>query len=133
MASLLASLSLILLYGNSYAQQTPADTVCNEGSGVQWTANVEPDMDHYNLYIANNPDIKNANPAVSALTIPHPVGVGPIVHTLNATMSEGPKYFAVTASDASGNESDYSGEIGCMLDYNPNAPTLQFIFTKPIP
>jgi len=131
---LLSILASVSFQSTSFAQQTPANTMCNESSGVQWTANTEPDMDHYNVYIANNPDIKNASPPVFAITVPHPaVGVGSVVHTLNASMSEGPKYFSVTAADKAGNESAYSDEIGCMLDYNPNAPTLQFIFTKPVP
>jgi hypothetical protein len=107
--------------GVANAQQTPATTKCNDESALTWVMNTETDMDHYTVYSSNSP-ITTTDPTQILITIPQP-GVGEDVsHPLNSTLADGPKYFRVTASDASGNESPLSNEAGCMYDKIPAAP-----------
>jgi hypothetical protein len=122
-----------------YAQQTPANTVCNEKSGLQWDLNLELDVDFYTVYVTNNPNIATANPPVNGLiTIPHDPasatidsdGNKVVTHTMQVTMAEGDKYFAVSATDKSGNESLHSNEVGCEYNTTPGAPQIKLIFTK---
>ncbi len=124
------------------AQQTPANTVCNEKSGLQWVMNSENDMDHYKVYVANNPNIATANPPVNALiSVPHDLATATIdtngnkvvTHQMQVTMSEGDKYFTVKAFDKSGNGSGDSNEIGCVYNTSPGAPLIKLIFTKAKP
>ncbi len=140
----LLALCLVASLGMSdaYAQQTPANTVCNEKSGLQWEMNSESDMDHYKVYVANNPNIANAKPPVNALiSIPHDLTAATIdangnqvlTHQMQVTMSEGNKYFTVKAFDKSGNESVDSNEIGCAYNISPGAPLIKLIFTKAKP
>ena len=128
------------LSGTSVAQQTPADTVCNEKSGLSWEMNKELDIDHYTIYVANGPGIANANPPVLPLVevvhdpakaIIQPDGTKEISYTLVVTMSEGKKYFTVTASDKTGNTSPHSNEVGCEYNTRPSAPNLKFLFVQP--
>ena len=127
---------------DAYAQQTPANTVCNEQSGLQWDMNPESDMDHYEVYVANNPNIATANPPVNAfIRVPHDPATATIdangnkvvTHTMQVTMSEGNKYFTVKAFDILGNGSGYSNEIGCAYNTSPGAPLIKLIFTKAKP
>lgn len=121
------------------AQQTPSNTVCNEKSGLQWDINGETDVLEYRVYVGNQADIEHANPPVQILvTVPHDPdsaildadGNKIVKHDLNSLLSEGPKYFAVTAVDQVGNVSDYSNEIGCEYNVRPGAPVIQLIFTN---
>lgn len=128
--------------GISYAQQTPANSLCNEQSGLQWQMNAELDVKEYEVYVANSAGIATANPPVPILvTVPHDPATAVIdnngnkivSHTLNSQLAEGPKYFAVKAVDLSGNRSDYSNEPGCEYNVRPGAPLLQLMFTQPKP
>lgn len=135
-------ITALLIGGASgaHAQQTPANTVCNEESGLQWNMNVvDNDVKDYQVYVANQADIANANPPVQILvTVPHDPtksvidadGNKVIKHSLNSLLAEGPKYFVVRATDTMGNISGYSNEIGCEYNVSPGAPTIQLIFTK---
>jgi hypothetical protein len=124
------------------AQQTPLNTVCNEKSGLTWELNLELDMDFYSVYVANNPNIATANPPVNALvTVIHDLtkavidanGNKVLQYDLDVTMAEGDKYFAITASDKSGNMSGLSNEIGCEYNTTPGAPTIRLLFGQPKP
>lgn len=124
------------------AQQTPANTVCNEKSGLSWDMNIEPDVSHYTLYAGNQPGNATANPPVLPLVqVPHDPqnviidnnGNQIVEHVLNSQLGEGDKYFTVSAHDTSGNESGHSNEIGCAYNISPNAPTLKFFFVNPAP
>ena len=124
----------------AFAQQTPINTVCNEKSGLSWEMNKELDVDHYTIYVANGPGIANANPPVLPLAeVPHdpataviqPDGSKEIGFTLAVTMSEGDKFFTVTASDKSGNTSPHSNEVGCQYNTTPSAPNIRFLFVQP--
>jgi hypothetical protein len=128
--------------GGAYAQQTPANTVCNEKAGLGWELGPELDMDHYNVYVANNPNIAIANPPVNILvTIPHDPanavidenGNKVVQYSLDVTMSEGDKYFTVAAVDKSGNVSLHSNEIGCEYNTTPGALTIRLLFSNPKP
>ena len=135
MKHLLTLLCLLAILGVSvsgaHAQQLPADTVCNEGSGLQWDMNVEPDMKHYDVYVANSPGIATADPEVFPLVqVPHDPSKTVMSYNLDVTMSEGDKYFTVTASDESGNMSGHSNEIGCEYNTTPGAPTIKLLFGK---
>ncbi len=146
MKHLLTLLCLLAVLGagvsTSHAQQTPANTVCNEKSGLQWEMNSESDMDHYKVYVANNPNIDTANPPVNALiSVPHDPATATIdangnkvvTHTMQVMMSEGNKYFTVKSFDKSGNGSVDSNEIGCAYNTSPGAPLIKLIFTQAKP
>lgn len=135
-----AALLISTLPGPVSAQQTPANTVCNEQSGLSWDMNTEPNMDHYNVYVANQPGIETANPPVLPLVqVPHDPnnavldvdGNQVVEHFLNSLLSEGDKWFTVQAADNVGNLSGHSNEIGCAYDVSPDAPILKFLFVKP--
>jgi hypothetical protein len=124
------------------AQQTPANTVCNEKSGLGWELGLELDIDHYNVYVANSPNIAIANPPVNILvTIPHDPanamidadGNKVVEYNLDVTMSEGDKYFVITVSDKSGNMSGYSNEAGCEYNTIPGVSSIRLLFTLPKP
>ena len=136
---LLSILASVSFQGTSFAQQTPANTKCNEKSGLQWQMNPEPDVHHYAVYAANSAGIATANPPVQVLmTVDHDpskavidsTGKKVFKSTLQSTLSEGDKWFAVKAVDAAGNDSNHSNEVGCDYDVSPDAPLLQLIFTK---
>jgi hypothetical protein len=129
-------LSAILLAatvpGIASAQQTPSDTKCNDESALTWVMNTESDMDHYTVYSSNSP-ITVIDPTQILLTVPHPGTGTDVTHPLNSTLSDGPKYFRVTASDAVGNESPLSNEAGCMYDKIPSEPGQVQILLKAAP
>ena len=136
---LFASL-LVSLPGLASAQQTPANTVCNEKSGLRWQMNSEADMKEYTIYVANMPGIATANPPVSPLIkVPHDPskttidenGNKVVSYNLDVTMAEGDKYFTVIAGDLVGNLSGHSNEIGCEYNTSPSAPIIKLLFGKP--
>lgn len=51
-----------------------------------------------------------------------PVDVGKVLTYKVINLSEGTKYFAVTAYDISGNESEYSNEVSKMISMKPGCP-----------
>lgn len=104
--------------------------------------NSELDVDFYTVYVANNPNIATADPPVNGLiTLPHDPetakidadGNKVVTHTMLVTMAEGDKYFVVSATDNSGNQSVYSNEVGCEYNTTPGAPQIKLIFTKAKP
>jgi hypothetical protein len=107
--------------GSAHAQQTPADTKCNDESALSWTMNAETDISHYHVYSANNP-ITEVDPTMILMTVPHPTTPGDVSHPLNSNLADGPKYFRVTANDVAGNESPLSNEAGCDYNIIPAAP-----------
>jgi hypothetical protein len=115
------------------AQQVPSNTKCNDKSVLQWNMNAEADMDHYNVYSSNFPiDVTIDNTSLILLQVPHPTpGATEVVHPLKSTLSDGEKYFRVSAIDQTGNESPLSSEVGCMYDKIPATPqNIQIILSK---
>lgn len=111
--------------------QTPMP-VCNEDAGISWALNTEPDMDKYTVYASNNPiDVTVDNTGLILMQIPHnPAdavddgnGNQVLKNTLATTLAEGPKYFRVSASDQSKNESPLSLEVSCDYNKKPGTPT----------
>jgi len=83
--------------------------------GLNWTANSEPDLDHYNVYrslIAGGPYTKtNIDPILN----PNYLDIGLPDSTTY--------YYVVTAVDVAGNESGYSEEASATIpDLTPPAP-----------
>ena len=95
--------------------------------------NAETDMDHYNLYSSNFPlDPTIDNSSLILLQVPHPApGATEVIHPLNSTLSDGDKYFRVTAVDKALNESPMSNEVGCLYDKIPSAPVNIQIILSP--
>ncbi|HWD92919.1 MAG TPA: fibronectin type III domain-containing protein [Verrucomicrobiae bacterium] len=73
---------------------------CDSSVSLQWNANADPSVVGYNLYYGGaTRDYTNA------------IDLGPATNTLVGGLTEGKTYFfAVTAYDAYGDESDYSEE-----------------------
>lgn len=135
MSKILSLLFALTLFATSaFAQQTPVNTSCNDKSGLSWTLNAESDMGHYNVYASNSPiDETVDNTNLILLTIPHPgnPSATEIRHELKSNLSDGPKYFRVTAVDTPAlNESPMSLEVGCLYDKIPNAPSNVQIIIK---
>lgn len=120
------------------AQQTPADTTCNQKSKLQFDMNSETDMASYNVYYKPAAGVTNADPVLA--NIVHDTttvttdtsGQQVITSNVFAPLVEGDVYFAVSALDKTGNESILSTEIGCKYDTIPGQPTgiiIQLEFT----
>ena len=125
----------LLLSPVAWALQTPLNTSCNDKSKLDWHMNPEPDVDKYRVYSSNTAGITKAS--VVLMEVDHDPskvvfdrqGKGHFSQGLNSTLAEGPKYFALTAVDAQGNESDLSIEAGCQLTIVPGAP-VNFLIVK---
>jgi len=117
------------------AQQTPTNTKCNDKSALSWQMNTETDMDHYNVYSSNFPlDPTIDNSALILIQVPHPApGATEVTHPLNSTLSDGDKYFRVSAVDKAQNESPLSKEVGCLYDKIPATPVNIQILLSPKP
>ena len=120
----------LLLVSTSYAQETLK--VCNEKSGLTWNMNSESDIDKYRVYASNAPIPDDPlDPTLILMEMPHTPenavddgnGNFSVSKKLDSTLSEGDKYFRVTAVDLTGNESAYSNEDACNYNKIPNAPT----------
>lgn len=70
---------------------------------LQWDANTEPDLDHYNVHWGR----ESGNYNQESEDIPHPTTTAEIK---NLTYGQ-TYYFAVTATDKEGLTSDYSNEV----------------------
>ena len=78
-----------------------------------------------NVYASNNPiDPLVDNTSLILLQVPHPApGSAQVIHPLKSNLSEGDKYFRVTAVDApANNESPMSNEAGCNYNLIPGVP-----------
>lgn len=98
--------------------------------------NSEPDMDHYNVYSSNFPlDPTIDNTSLILLQVPHPSpGATEVLHPLKSTLSDGDKYFRVSAVDGAGNESPLSMEVGCKYDKIPATPVnIKIILAPAVP
>jgi hypothetical protein len=127
--------SLVFTYP-TVAQQTPINTNCNDESKLSWQMNVETDMDHYNVYSSNFPlDPTIDNSSLILVQVPHPApGVTEVLHPLKSTLSDGDKYFRISAIDKAGNESPLSKEVGCKYDKIPATPVnIQIILKQQAP
>ena len=126
LTAILALCLMTLFVTEVSAQETLVNTICNEKSGLEWQMNTELDMKHYDVYVSNAPGIARADPPVFPLIqVPHDPSKKVVTYSLDVTMSEGDKYFTVTASDMSGNMSTDSNEIGCEYNITPGAPTIK--------
>ena len=115
--------SLTLLATPAFGQ-TDVTKTCNEESGLSWASNTEADMDKYRVYASNSPiDSAVDNTTLILMEIPHDNTNGTIKSTLDSTLSEGPKYFRITALDKARNESNMSIEVGCKYDVKPGIVT----------
>jgi len=116
------------------AQQTPANTSCNDESKLQWTMGLEADLREYRVYAANNPiDPLVDNSTLILMTVPQPANGTEAAQMLNSSLAEGDKYFRVTAVDNVGNESTMSLEVGCNYDLIPSTPGSVQIILKQKP
>lgn len=130
MKHLLTLIALVVLLASTSvgasAQQTPSNTVCNEKSGLAWDMNTEKDLAKYKIYVSNSPiDPTADNAALVLMEINHTPPLdssGVVSQKLNTVLSEGDKYFRVSAVDTSDNESPLSNEIGCDYNISPMAP-----------
>lgn len=124
---------MVMFVSPVLAQELP---VCTTANGLQWELNTEPDMARYHIYKSTTPES-----IVVGLTPPYasvnhepetlPDGTMVIQTTIPIPIEDGPTYFAVTALDTSENESPLSNEVGCVIEFPPNAPTglmiIQFV------
>lgn len=120
--------SLIFCVEAAFAQQTPLNTPCTDNSNLDWEMNQETDIDKYRIYSKNTAGIVKSDPVLfevehdSSNVIFDTNGIGHFEQVLNSTLSEGAKWFAATAVDDKGNESDLSNEVGCLLNISPVPP-----------
>lgn len=89
---------------------------------LRWKANIEPDLEGYNIYCGTQS--RSYDP---------PIPVGNATEYLYTNMQAGKTYFvAVTAVDNLGNESGYSSEISITIPEPDNA-TIETPVVAPIP
>jgi len=114
--------------------------VCNEKGGLAWEMNTEADMDHYTVYHGTFANLQKGSVGVEALTVPHDSstavdngdGTKTVTYKL-PVLAEGQRYFRVSASDTSGNESPLSNEVDCEVNFSPATPTLELRMTFQAP
>ncbi len=96
-----------------------ANTVLAREITLTWDANSEPDLSHYVVYWGESSGQYSNNSGDIGL-----------VTTYKCTLPDDGKvyYFAVTAVDEAGLESDYSNEV-----HTPDLPPPTFIFKKKEP
>jgi hypothetical protein len=82
---------------------------------LRWHANQEPDLAGYRLYYGSQPRSQAAY--ATAVSIADP---GATVWSLE--LEPGTYYFALTAVDASGNESGFSNEVNAVIPPAPGKP-----------
>jgi len=127
-------LLVVLAFGFPALGLSQALPVCNEKSGLAWKYNSEPDMEKYTLYYGPNGGIIKGGTGVGTIDIPHDPstaidngdGTFTVVHKI--ALPEGDTFFAISASDKSGNESPLSNEVGCKIDGTPLTPTIELRF-----
>lgn len=124
----------------AFAEQNPTNTVCNEDSGLAWDLGSETDLKSYKVYGSNAPIIE-AKPESVLLEIDYDPtkvvtaedGKKTVTESFGIVLSEGDKYFRLSAVDTVGNESDLSNMVGCNYNVKPSAPTgvtIQLKFAK---
>jgi hypothetical protein len=121
--------------GSAFAQQTPADTTCNAKSRLAWEMNSEADMAKYTIYHSDAANINVGGVGVTAVDVAHDptqaVDNGDGTKSFETTLvltKEGTRYFRVSASDTSDNESPLSNEIGCTVNLPPGEPSIELRF-----
>jgi hypothetical protein len=102
--------NVITVTARDAAGNTQTDTITvsyaavNNTATLTWNANIEPDLAGYRVYYGSAPGTYNQTK-----------GSGVVVtgtsHTVTGLTSGTRYYFALTAYDSSGNESDYSQEV----------------------
>ena len=127
MTRLIVVFALLLLSSPVWAQTVPT-CPCS----LEWTGNTEKDMSHYNLYYSQ---IKGQFPPPGEQTqrerINHPATqTGDVESTLN--LGAGQWWFALTAVDTSGNESQKSTQVTVMV-VDTAAPSIPLNFRVSIP
>lgn len=118
------SASVVRPASEARAQTVP---VCSPAKpcAITWTANTEPDMKEYRVYLSPTSGLYGA----PALTVPHPT-------TESRTSSLGvltdrTYFLVVTAVDQDGNESGFSNEVSFRFDGPPSPPQLTITVTVP--
>ena len=133
MKYILAALFSVFLLATTVptAQAQTALPICHQKSALLWEMNEEADMLKYVIYVSNNPiDVEVDNAALALMEVAHDPatavddGAGnlTIKEAMTFTLSEGDKYFRVSAIDKVGNESGMSNEASCTYDKIPNTP-----------
>jgi hypothetical protein len=84
----------ILLFLFTFSQAMAADV------SLAWDASISPDITQYNVYIGNTSGVYGT-----------PITIGNQTTYTVTGLTSGTYYFAVTALDADGNESDFSNEV----------------------
>lgn len=72
-----------------------------------WDASITPTVVGYKVYVGNASRVYNT-----------PIVIGNITSFVVSNLVAGTYFFAVTAFDASGNESDYSNEVSTTITSN---------------
>ncbi|MDR4483822.1 MAG: hypothetical protein R3B95_11520 [Nitrospirales bacterium] len=122
----LISSSVVMMLMGSLALAQTEPVVCGPGMGLEWNANVEPDMQKYLVYAA--PQATQVYTLVA--TVPHdpsqivtrPDGSQAIEGGL-AQVPDGLTEFYVTAVDTSENESQPSEHLVCDVQLPPIPPS----------
>ena len=78
---------------------------------VQWQANSETDIDHYNIYVGSSPKVYNIDGS--------PFNVGNITSLTAPDVSEETYYLALSAVNSAGQESSLSEEIKVVVGAKP--------------
>jgi len=120
---LLGLMCVFLFAGTALAQTIP---VCGPGVGLEWDANVEPDMQDYLVYAA--PQATQVYVVVATVAhdpakiVTRPDGSQAIDGGM-ASVPDGLTEFYITARDTSLNESQPSTHLVCDVQLPPTAPT----------
>lgn len=126
-----ALLTVLLLATTAPTFAQSALPTCHEDSALMWSMNTEDDMDRYFVYGSNTPiTVETATHDMILQEVTHDTsqvevdqeGKSVIRKQLMASLSEGPKYFRVSAVDKAGNESPLSDEVSCQYDKRPSTP-----------
>ena len=124
------SIALAALIGLAQAPafaQTPV--VCQPSAPcvVEWSANTEPDIAEYRLYVGTQSGQYDFT--APALVIRHPV-VNAALGTVR-TFTDGTYFIVLKAVDTSGNESGPSNEVSFRYDGPPSVPRITIRVSVP--
>ena len=106
----------------SFITQTPPSQAPNTPTGfsatvegktvyIQWQANSETDIDHYNIYVGSSPKVYNIEG--------NPFNVGNATSLTVPDVPEGGYYLALSAVNSAGQESSLSEEIRVVVGAKP--------------